>query len=54
MGMLMSAGITAFLLAAPARGTDGRTRGTLCIRCACQVYTCDDDWRRVAKKVAEM
>eukprot|EP00754_Rhynchopus_humris_P022381 Rhum_TRINITY_DN14788_c34_g1::Rhum_TRINITY_DN14788_c34_g1_i1::g.119271::m.119271 len=50
MGYLMTKhNITAFLLVYPIKGVP-----TLCIRCTCQIYTDDDDWRRLAAAVKQL
>eukprot|EP01065_Artemidia_motanka_P004526 TRINITY_DN1213_c0_g3_i2.p1 TRINITY_DN1213_c0_g3~~TRINITY_DN1213_c0_g3_i2.p1 ORF type:complete len:558 (+),score=201.75 TRINITY_DN1213_c0_g3_i2:66-1739(+) len=53
MGSLMFEGVTAFTLVIPVRGSDGKVHMTLGLRCACQIYTCEDDWRNMAAKVAD-
>lgn len=54
MGYLLSSRITAFVLVVPVRGLDGQSHSTLCIRCSCQIYTHEGDWRRLAKRIAEL
>eukprot|EP00756_Hemistasia_phaeocysticola_P003893 Hpha_TRINITY_DN12510_c0_g3::TRINITY_DN12510_c0_g3_i1::g.50852::m.50852/K04127/cefD; isopenicillin-N epimerase len=53
MASLMLEKVTAFVLVIPVRGTDGKVHNTLGIRCACQIYTCEDDWKYMAEKVAD-
>eukprot|EP00756_Hemistasia_phaeocysticola_P067021 Hpha_TRINITY_DN9655_c0_g1::TRINITY_DN9655_c0_g1_i1::g.184561::m.184561 len=52
---LMLEDVTARVLVVPVRSpVDGRVHDTLGIRCACQIFTCKDDWTHMAKKVADL
>lgn len=50
MGSLTCEGLTGFTLVIP---IGPEKKKTLCIRCACQIYTSDDDWKAMAKVVAD-
>eukprot|EP00756_Hemistasia_phaeocysticola_P003892 Hpha_TRINITY_DN12510_c0_g2::TRINITY_DN12510_c0_g2_i1::g.50848::m.50848 len=53
MADMMFEKLTAFLLVIPVRGKDGKVHNTLGIRCACQIYTCEEEWKKMAKVVGD-